>query len=373
MINIIEVKTRKQRLQYVTFPNKLYKGVSQYVPPMIMDEMANINPKKNPASSYCDMRFFLAEKDGEIVGRISGILSHKANDIWDTKKMRFTRFDFIEDYEVFCKLIETIENWAKEEGLDEMIGPIGFCDLDKEGMLVEGFERDSMFITYYNYPYYKEFMERYSFEKEVDWTEHIIKLAVKDPDKLQRISDRLLDRFNLKILDFKSKRQVKSYIPKCFELLNEAYKNLYGVVPLTEEQIKYYAGQFLSLINLRYISFIADKDDNLIAVGILAPSLADTMRKTKGRLFPLGWATLLKDIKHPKILDMYLVGVKEEYQKTGLPAVLMNDIYLRAKKDNILFAETGPELELNKSVQTMWGFFESEMNIRRRRCWIKKI
>lgn len=373
MVIIREVKTRKDRLEYVEFPNKMYKDVPQYVPCMVMDEMANINEKKNPAFSYCDMRFFLAEKNGKTVGRIGGIISHKANNIWNTSQIRITRMDFIEDYEVFVKLIETIEEWGRKENLSAMIGPIGFCDLDKEGMLIDGFDQQGMFITYYNYPYYAEFMERYGFEKAVDWTEHKVYIECEDIDRIDRIAERVATKNNFRVLQLKTKADLKPYIPRIFELLNSEYKELYGVVPLSEEQIKYYAGQFLSLINLRYISLVVNENDELVALGILAPSLVDSMKKCNGRLFPTGWIGLLKDIRKPRILDMYLVAVKGEYRKAGVPAILMTDIYKRAKADDIEFAETGPELELNTNVQTMWEKFRTDYEIRRRRCWTKNL
>ena len=319
------------------------------------------------------MCFFLEEKNGEIVGRIGGIISHKANEIWQEKKMRITRMDFIEDYEVFQALINVIEQWALASGLTEIAGPIGFCDLDKEGMLVDGFDRDGMFITYYNFPYYPRFMEQYGFEKDADWTEHIITLECPERERMERISNRIIERSGFRILQFHHKRQLKPYIPQVFELINSEYEGLYGVVPLTQSQIQYYANQFISLINLRYISLIADKENCLAAFGILAPSLADAMKKCRGRLFPTGWYHLLKAIHKPRILDMYLVAIKAEYRKTGLPAVLMNDIYKRARTDGILYAETGPELETNHNIQNMWDFFKAEMNIKRRRCWIKHI
>ena len=373
MITIKEVKTRRDRLEFVQFPNRLYAEVPQYVPGMVSDDMANINPTKNPAFEYCEMRFFLAEKDGKTVGRIGAIISHKANQMWGENQIRITRFDFIEDYEVFTALIKVVEDWGKERGLTEAIGPIGFCDMDKEGMLVEGFDRPSMFITYYNHPYYVEFMERYGYEKEVDWTEHIITLECPQAEKMDRISQRILQRGGYRVLEFKNKKQLKPWIPKIFEMLNNEYKDLYGMVPLTPAQTDYYVGQFLTLLNLRYISLVADKEDNLVALGILAPSLAEPMRKCKGKLFPIGWYHTLKAIARPKILDMYFVAVKTSLRKSGLNAVVMNEIYKNAKEDGILYAETGPELELNHNVQTMWEYFEAEMNVRRRRCWKKAL
>lgn len=373
MITVREAKTRRELLEFIQFPNRLYAGVPQYVPSMVMDELSNLSPKKNPAFEYCDMRFFLAEKDGEVVGRIGGILSHKSNTLWKERKLRITRMDFIEDYEVFEALIHTLEDWAKSCGMTDLVGPIGFCDLDKEGMLVDGFDRDGMFITYYNYPYYPEFMARYGFEKEADWTEHIITMECPRADRMQRIADRVLDRGGFHVLQLHSKRQLKPYIPQIFQLVNSEYKELYGVVPLTDAQIKYYVSQFLMLINLRYLSLITNREGELVAFGLLAPSLAEPMKKCKGRLFPIGWYHVLKAIRKPRILDMYLVAIQGRYRQTGLPAVLMMDIYRRAQTDGILYAETGPELETNHNIQNMWGFFETEMNIKRRRSWKKHI
>ena len=373
MIELYEVHSRRDMLEFIEFPNRLYAKVPQYVPALVIDELSNLSAKKNPAFEYCDMRYFLARRNGKTVGRIGGIISHKANERWHEKKIRITRMDFVEDYEVFTALVGVIEAWGAEQGLSEIVGPIGFCDLDKEGMLVDGFERDSMFITYYNFPYYPEFMQRYGFEKEADWTEHIITMQSPEEARMARISDRLLSRGGFRVVKLKSKRQLKPWIPEIFRLINSEYSQLYGVVPLTERQIKYYTSQFLTLINLRYVSLIADAEGKLAAFGVLAPSLAEPMKKCRGRLFPTGWFHLLRAIRHPRILDMYLVAVRGDYRKSGLPAVLMNDIYHRAKADHILFAETGPELETNLNVQNMWGLFQSEMNVRRRRSWKKEI
>lgn len=372
MIQVKEVTSKKERKRFIQFQNDLYKGNKEYVPTLMMDEMANLDPKKNPAFEYCDMRFFLAEKEGRPVGRIGAILSHKANALWDQKQMRITRLDFVEDIAVLQALLEPVKRWAKETGMEEIVGPIGFCDLDKEGMLVEGFEKPGMFITYYNYPYYKTLMEEYGFEKDVDWVEQQVYLDSTN-EKLARLSERIMKKQHFSVVDLKSKRKVKPYIEKVFNLVNSEYEGLYGVVPLTERQVEYYVGQFLTLVNMRYISLIVSEDDQLVAMGVCAPSLAEAMRKTGGRLFPFGWATLLRALKKPSILDMYLVAVKEEYRKSGLSLVLMHEVYRRAKEDNIVLAETGPQLESNLAVQNMWDYFRVERNVRRRRSWKLKV
>ena len=373
MVNIVEVKTKKDRKRFIDFQNTLYKGVEQYVPTMMVDELTALDPKKNPAFEYCDMRFFLAEREGKLVGRIGAIINKKANEKWSEKKIRITRMDFIEDKEVFDALICTVEDWAKEQGLEEMVGPMGFCDLDKEGMLIAGFELPSMFITYYNYAYYPRFMEEAGFEKEVDWTEQIVHTDCHEESRLEKLSERLLKRYGFSIVKLKNKKQLTPYIPKVFNLINSEYESLYGVVPLTQRQMEFYTKMFLSLINLRYVSLVENTAGELVAFGITAPSLSAPMKRSNGRLFPVGWAYLLKALKKPKILDMYLVAVRSDCRNTGLNAVLLNEVYKRAQEDNIELAETGPQLETNYNIQNMWDYFNVERNVRRRRSWKKKI
>ena len=373
MIVIREAKTKREHKKFIQFQNDLYKNVPQYVPTLMMDELQNMSPKKNPAYAYCEMRFFLAEKDGKIVGRVGAIISHKANKLWNQKRIRITRLDFVEDKAVFAALMKTVEDWAKQKGLTEMIGPIGFCDLDKEGMLVDGFERPGMFITYYNHPYYVQFMEDYGFVKDADWLEQIVYLDDAKEDKLAALSKRIVEKNGFHILEFKNKKELMPYVRPVFELLNTEYEGLYGVVPLTDAQIEYYKEMFITLINLRYISFITNKEGELVAFGVCAPSLAEAMIKSGGMLFPFGFIPLLKALRKPKILDMYIVAVKESYRKSGLSLVLMQDVYRRAKDDGIALAETGPQLESNHNVQTMWDYFRTEKEVRRRRSWIKEI
>lgn len=373
MVTIREVQTRKDRKRFICFQNQLYRDTPQYIPTLLSDELANLNPKKNPAFEYCEMRFFLAEREGKTVGRIGGIISHKANEIWGVRTIRITRMDFIDDAQVADALVETIAAWGREQGMERIIGPIGFCDLDKEGMLIDGFERQGMFITYYNFPYYAEHMRRMGFEKEVDWTEHIVYVDGHNQERLDKICQRILQKGRFTVRQFASKAELKPYIPQIFELINSEYQKLYGVVPISEKQISYYAGQFLTLINLNYLSVIQDAQGKLVAFGLVAPSMAEAMRKCRGRLLPFGFVHLLKAIRRPKILDMYLVAVHSAYRNTGLSCVLLGEVTKNAAKNGIAYAETGPQLENNYNIQGLFAYYRADREVRRRRCWGKSL
>ena len=372
MVEVREVKTRGELRKFVDFPRKLYRDHPYAVPDLRMDEMNNLNKKKNPAFEYCEARYFLAYKDGEIAGRIAAILSHKANEKWGTDRMRFCRVDFIDDEEVSAALFQAVENWARERGLKEVIGPIGFCDFDKEGMLVEGFEEKDMFITIYNYPYYIKHLEKLGYGKEVDWIEYVIKVPDHVDERVKKFSQKIMERYGLRYLDIKKKKDVKPYIRNIFKLLDDAYKDLYGTVPLNEGQIDWYVGQFLTLLNIHFIKVVLDKNDQVVAFGLAAPSFSEALRKNHGKLFPFGFIPVLKAMKHVKRLDLYFVAVKAEYINRGLPAILMEKMTESAMEQGVEYAETGPELEMNEKVQALWKSYDARQH-RRRRCFIKKL
>ena len=372
MVEIREAKSTKEKKAFIDFQNSLYKNVPQYVPTMMMDELQSLNEKKNPAFEYCQMKLFLAYKNDQLVGRTAAILSNKANKKFDRKRLRISRIDFIDDYEVSSALIDAVTEWAKELGMNELSGPLGCCDLDKEGMLIEGFEQPSMFITYYNFPYYKDHFEKLGFTKDVDWIENRVYTEALQPEKLDRLCERIKARLGVKVFHLNSRAEIVPYVEKVLGLVNEAFRHLYSVVELSQRQMEYYAQQFLPLINPDYLVLV-EKDSELIAAGLLGPSLAEPMKKSNGRLFPFGFIPLLNAIKHPKVLDMYLVAVKDEYLNSGLPALLMNDMLKIAQKNGVEYAETGPELETNFKVRGLWNYFKCETEIRRRRSWKKSI
>ncbi len=373
MLEIKEVLNKSDRKKFIQFQNDLYKDVENYIPTLMMDEMANLDPKKNPAYDFCDSRQWLCYDGDKIVGRVAAIISYAANDIWKQKRLRFSRIDFIEDYDVFCLLMKTVEDWARELGMTEVIGPMGFCDFDKEGMLVDGFDQLGMFITYYNFPYYPEFLERYGYKKEVDWVEDKIYTKNFDSERISKICDRIEKKYNLHMVELKNRRQVKPYIEQIFDLINEAYRILFEVAPITDRQMEYYKDQFLILLNLNYLGLIVDDNDRLVCLGIIAPSFAEALKKNGGKLLPFGWVPMLKAIKNPEHLDMYFVAVRDEYKKAGIAAVLLHRITERALKNGVKFAESGPQLETNYNVQGLWNGHEVERSFKRRRCFSKTI
>ena len=375
-IEIREVLTKSQLRDFVDYPNQLYKDVPQFVPAFYGDDLADWDKKKNPAFSYCEARNFLAYRDGEIVGRIGAILSHKSNDTWGTNRMRFSQVDFIDDPEVSAALFETVENWAREKGCDQVHGPLGFCDMDREGMLVEGFDRRSMFITYYNHPYYNEHLTRLGYIKDTDWVENLIQIPTPDSEtgiRLHRLAERVLKRGTYHKADIRKKSDITArHIEQVFELVNKAYAPLYGVVELNETQIKKYAKKFVPLVNPNLLCLVMDNEEKLVAFGVCAPSMAEAMKKHRGRLFPLGWIDVLYSLSHNDTMDLLLVAVDPEVQGLAINAVVMDHVLQGANRMGIKVAESGPTLETNVQVQSQWKFFEREQH-KRRRCYVKDI
>ncbi|MDD4112206.1 MAG: hypothetical protein PHC56_04130 [Herbinix sp.] len=373
MVEIREVNTKKDRRIFASFNADMYKDVPQAIPDLVSDEYNNFLPSKNPAFEYCRVKQFLAYKDEKCVGRIAGIINDSANNKWDTKRIRFSRVDFIDDLEVSEALFEAVEDWGRAEGLNQIHGPIGFSDMDQEGMLVEGFDQEGMFITIYNHPYYIKHLEDHGFLKDIDWVEYLIKMPEEPDDKINELSKLVLKRYKLKLIEPKSRKEIKPYIPKIFHLLNICYENLYGTVELSHEQIMKYYHQFILLINPDYVKYIEDKEGGLVGFGLALPSMNRAVKKSNGRLFPFGWYRVLRATNlKAGVLDLYLVGVIPKMQNKGLPAILLNSMTESARKNKVKYAETGPELETNNQVQALWKYYDAKQH-KRRRCWIKDI
>lgn len=368
-IIIKKVSSKKELKTFIRFNYELYKGNPYSVPDLYDDMLNTFNPKKNAAFEFCEAGYFLAYKNDRVVGRVAAIINHRANDTWQKKEVRFGWIDFIDDEEVSEALLDTVAQWGKERGMKSIVGPLGFTDMDAEGMLIDGFDQLGTMSTIYNYPYYQKHMEKLGFEKDADWVEFKMKVPEAIPEKFVRISEIILQKYKLKIKKLKRKEiKEKNYGQRIFDLINEAYAPLYGYSKMTQGQIDQYIKMYLPLIDLRMVSIIEDEEGNLIAVGISMPSLSEALQKAKGKMLPFGWYHLLKAlfIKKPKILDLLLVGVKPEYQSKGVNALLFYDLIPVYQQLGFEYGESNPELEDNKKVQSQWSVFNPEQHKRRR-------
>lgn len=374
-IKIVEVNDRASIKKFVKFPINLYKGNPYYVPPLVLDEMETLNPLKNPAFDFCEQKLFLAYKNNQIAGRIAAIINHRSNEVWNQKRARFGFVDFIDDNEVVDTLFKHAEDWARTKGMDSIQGPMGFTDLDREGLLIYGYDRISTMSTSYSHPYYKEQIERIGYEKDVDWHEFYIPVPEAVPERHQRIAKIVAEKQGLKLLKFKNLKQITPYVDKVFNLLNEAYAPLYGFVPLTQKQIDYYVKMYVPLIRWDIVSIIIKEEtDEVVAFGIGMPSLSLALKKAKGKLFPTGWYPLLKALKSKsnEVIDLLLIGIAPEYQGKGVNAMIFNDFIPSAHKCGFKFAESNPELEQNNKVSSLWEGFNAEHH-KSRRAYVKSL
>jgi len=369
-ITIKRVSTKQELKKFIRFNYLLYKNNPYSVPDLYDDMLNTFNTKKNAAFKFCEAEFFLAYKQGQLVGRVAAIINHRANETWHKKEVRFGWIDFIDDIEVSKALIQTVEEWGKAKGMHTIQGPLGFTDMDAEGMLIKGFDQLSTMATIYNYPYYPSHMEKLGFEKDADWVEFKIKVPTAVPDKMQRIADLISRKYNLHVKKLKGIKEIneKGYGEKIFALINECYAPLYGYSQMTEAQIRQYIKMYLPILDLRMVTLIEDEHNELVAVGISMPSLSVALQKARGKILPFGWYHLAKALflKKPKTLDLLLVGVKPEYQSKGINALLFADLIPIYNQMGFEFAESNPELETNNKVQAQWEYFETTQHKRRR-------
>ncbi|MDR1882841.1 MAG: hypothetical protein LBR26_08690 [Prevotella sp.] len=376
-VTIKEVNDNDKALKkaFVKFPVKLYKDCPYYVPSLISEELNTLNVKKNPAFDFCEMQLFLAYRGNEIAGRIAAIINHKANEIWNEKHARFSFVDFIDDNRVVDLLFAAAEKWAVNKGMDAIAGPMGFTDLDPEGLLVKGFDKISTMATKYSYPYYMAHMERLGYVKDADWREYRIPVPASVPERHQRIAGMVARRYGLKVLKFKNLKQITPYVSRLFDLMNRAYEPLYGFAPLTQRQIEHYVKMYVPLLRWDIVSIIIKEEtDEIVGFGIGMPSLSGSLIKSRGKLLPFGWYHLLKDLKGRKnpVIDLLLIGVAPEYQGKGVNAIIFNDFIPSAYKCGFQFAESNPELEMNNKVASLWDGFNAE-NHKMRRAYIKRL
>ena len=371
-VEIKKVETKSDLKKFIRFNYNLYKNNAYSVPDLYEDMLDTFSPKNNPAFEFCEAEYFLALRNGEIVGRVAAIINNRSNNTWNQKVVRFGWIDFIDDKEVSRALIDTVKAWGKERGMNELQGPLGFTDMDAEGTLIEGFDQLSTIATIYNYPYYPEHFEALGMEKAVDWVEKKIYIPEAIPEKHARISKIIQERYNLHIRKLKSRKEVKenNLGHRIFELINEAYAPLFGYSRMTDRQIDNYVNMYIPLLDLRMVTLIENENNEIVCVGISMSSLSRAMQKAKGKLFPFGWFHLAKALKwkHDKVLDLLLVAVRPDYQGKGVNALLFTDLIPIYQQMGFEYAESNPELEINEKVQSQWQYFKTEQH-KRRRCY----
>ncbi len=372
MIEIKEVVTDKDLKKFIRFVNELYAGCPQWVPALEFDELNTLRKDKNPAFEHSKARYWLAYKDGRIVGRIAGIINYAANQKWGDK-VRFGWFDFTDDIEVARLLLETVEQWGKANGMTGIHGPLGFNDMDKEGMLVEGFDKVPTIATLYNYPYYPKFLEHLGYSKAEDWLQYRITVGNAVPDKIVRINNIIAQKNNdLRVLHFKKKSEIRKYAHDLFITLNASFADLYGYSQLTDREIEVIIGNYFSFVNPKYVSIIVDSQDKVVAFGISMPNLSAAYQKAKGKLFPFGFIHLLKGLKNKDTIDLYLNGVHPDWQKRGIHSLFFTQLNQAYIDNHFGYALTNPQLETNINAVGIWDNYEKELHMRRR-CYVKAI
>lgn len=375
MLEIKQIQpTRSALRDFTQFQIDLYRGNDYYVPPLVSDDIEALSPGKNPAFDFCEAAYFMAYRDGKPVGRIAAIINSQVNRNSDAKICRFGFMDFVDDMEVSRALFDAAEDWGRRKGMNRMVGPLGFTDMDREGLLVEGFEELSTMATNYNYPYYAGHVEAAGYAKESDWVEFLLQVPDKVPERYDRIATLVKEKLNLRIQKYTSRKKAKAEIGhKLFRLINEAYKDLYQYSQLTDRQIDYYVDYYLGLVNLDLLTFVMDKDDNLVGLGIALPALSRGLQTAHGRLHPFGWYHLLKALKGKNDrVDLLLVAVHPDYQNRGVNALMFQDLLPHFIRLGFKYAETNPEMETNAKVQSQWEVFNPRQH-RRRRSYAKDI
>lgn len=374
MVEIREVKSRSELKQFIQFYYDLYRGCDCAVPFLYSDEMATLRSDKNPSFECCEAQYFLAYKDGKIVGRVAAIINRRANERWNCHQVRFGWFDFIDDLEVSTALLKAVEDWGRERGMVEMAGPLGFIDTDREGMLVEGFNQLASMYVNYNYPYYPRHIEQMSgFKKDNDYVECKVKVPEIVPEKFVKVTDMVRRRYGLKVHKFTRHELIEEgYGRKVFDLLNATYADLYGFSQLSDRQIDKLVNDYIKIADLNLVTAIMDAE-KMVGFGITFPSFSRALQKTRdGRLFPFGWWHVLKILKWHKtpIVDLLLIGVLPEYRAKGANALIFNDLIPYFQQYNFEYAETGPMMETNEGVLSQWQYLEATVH-RRHRCYRK--
>ncbi len=372
-LEIRRVESSRDLKKFIDFPFAIFGKSPVWVPPLFADELNTLSKKRNPAFEFCEAEYWMAYRDGVAVGRIAGIINHRYIEKWGNKYARFGWMDFVEDFEVAKALVSTVEDWARSKGMVGVNGPLGFTDLDKEGLLVEGFDETPTMAVIYNLPYYPAYLERLGYAKDIDWVEYLVKVPSSIPEKVLRVQELISKRSGIHLYEWKTTAELKRRFAKdIFALVDEAYAHLYGTTPLSERQVEAYIKQYLGFADPRFLKVVVDKDGKLVCFGIAIPNLSAALQKSKGRLFPLGWYHLVRGLKRPVGIDMLLVAIDPKQQSLGTVAFLMTSIIRSCQEAGVTFAETNPELETNVEVQSLWKDYDRRQH-KRRRAYLKNL
>lgn len=371
-ISIKEVISEADLKQFIRFPMELYKNNKNYVPPLIKEEINVWNPAENAALTYSEAKKFLVFKNNKVAGRIAVIINRKEAEELDIHKVRFGWLDFIDDDEVSEALIFIAINFAKEHNIKKIEGPMGFTNLDKAGMLTMGFDKVATMIGLYNFEYYPQHLEKLGLMKEKEWVEFEMNYPEVLPEKVQKFSRLIAEKYKLKVINFKNKSEILPYVEPMFKLLDETYKTLSTYTPISEEQIKTYREKYFPFIDKNYIVCVEDEHHELVAFAITMPSYSVALQKSKGKLFPFGWFHFWQASRKNERANFYLIGIHPDYQRRGVTAIIFKEIFDRFSKMGIKFAETNPELEENKNVQLLWQDYDI-VNHKRRRTYSMEI
>jgi GNAT superfamily N-acetyltransferase len=364
-----EVQTPAQRKQFVDLVFRLYKGNKYWVPPIKSDEIHSLDPKFNPAFRFCKAKFWIALRDNVVVGRIGAIINESYIKKTGEKIGRFSRAEFIDDIEVSKALFTTAEKWLKEQGMVSLQGPLGFTNLDTQGMLIEGFDHLPSVASVYHLPYYQEHLDKLGYEKEIDWVE--FRLTMEGvPEKAEKLADMIRRRYNLKIIRFTTNKELKPHAERVFKLLNMAFEELFSVTAFDEEMTQYYIDKYFKLLNPKFVTLVENKEGELAGFLIGVPSLSEAMQKANGHVFPFGFIHLMKAMKHPKVVDLFLTGVDPKMQGMGITALLINEIHKAIHEHHVEFAETTGILETNLKAIQHWKNY-THIQHKRRRCYKK--
>ena len=371
-IEVKEVSTKKEFRIFYTFQNRLYKNVPNYVPSLNIDQKVTL--KSDPAIEYCERKLWLAWKDGKAVGRIQGIINPRYNEFYNLKRIRFGWFDFIEDFEVAKALLDTAMAWGRERGMTEIHGPLAYNTLGRQGMLVEGYENLPPTNCLYNFPYYVDYMNKLGFEKEADWVQYKLNAMQGVPNKLRRMSDILMQRYNLRLLDIKhlTKEQRKDLTAKFFRIYNECFKSVHNFIPLTDKEIEHTGDLYFKLLKPELTCMVMAPDNDIAAFGFCLPSLSPAFQNAKGKLFPFGWYHILRGYQKYDTIDLMMVGSNPAWASKGLSAIFHTHLADNFQKYKIKYGITNPQLDTNHAAIKVWESYDYTPFMRRR-CWIKNL